>query len=301
MCEVISRRRFLTASAGAGVGVAAGGLVLAACSEGSGSSGGSGSGSGSGDAPFAMARRFPTEVLVPGAVRLPVSLVLDGQVQLSGPDTLQGRIVDSAGAEVGTTSATRRDIDRLVAPYYPFRGNVVAPGLYTLRVDGDDGDGVAFEVFAADTVSMPHVGAVLQPFDTPTVDDNRGVEPYCSLTPQPCPLHAITLTEALQSGLPVVYMVGTPAHCQTGTCAPGLEYLTATHNRVGAKVSIVHADVFADNAGTVVAPAVNALGLSYEPVLYLCAPDGTIVDQLDGVWDQTEIDEAVDRLVQQFS
>ncbi len=248
-----------------------------------------------------MARRFPNEVLVPGDVRLPVSLVRDGQVQLSGPATLQGRIIDAAGAEVATTNATRRDIDRLVPPYYPFRGAVSAPGVYTLRVDGDDGDGVAFEVFAADTVSMPHVGAVLQPFDTPTVDDHRGVEPYCSLTPQPCPLHALTLTTALQSGAPVVYMVGTPAHCQTGACAPGLEYLTTTHERVGAKVSIVHADVFADNAGTVVAPAVNALGLSYEPVVYLCAPDGTIVDQLDGVWDQTEIDEAVDGLIQRFS
>ena len=70
-------------------------------------------------------------------------------------------------------------------------------------------------------VTVPYIGSVLPPFDTPTVDDHRGVEPYCTLTPAPCPLHDVTLTQALASGKPVAYMVGTPAHCQTGTCAPG--------------------------------------------------------------------------------
>ena len=32
---------------------------------------------------------------------------------------------------------------------------------------------------------------------------------------------------------------------------------------------MVHADVYSDDAGTTVAPAVDALGLEYEPVLYL--------------------------------
>jgi hypothetical protein len=251
-------------------------------------------------APFALARRFPNEVLVPGQVRLPVSLVRDGTVQTSGPASLRGRVLAADGS-VATTTATRRDIDPQVPPYWAFRVEVPTAGVYTLRVDGDDGDGAAFEVFDAEQVAMPHVGSTLQPFDTPTVDDHRGVEPYCSLTPQPCPLHSVTLTQALEAGQPLVYMVGTPAHCQTGTCAPGLEYLSSTHARVGDAVTMVHADVFADNAGTIVSPAVNALGLSYEPVVYLCAPDGRIVEQLDGVWDQTEVDEAVDRLISQFS
>ena len=47
---------------------------------------------------------------------------------------------------------------------------------------------------------------------------------------------------------------------------------------------------------TTLAPAVNALGISYEPVLYLCHPDGTIVDHLDGIWDQTELDESLAQL-----
>ena len=86
-------------------------------------------------------------------------------------------------------------------------------------------------------------------------------------------------------------MVGTPAHCQTGTCAPGLEFLIAEHARVGDKIVMVHADVYSDNAATTVAPAVAALGLDYEPVLYLVGPDGIVRDRIDVVWDQTELDE----------
>ena len=60
---------------------------------------------------------------------------------------------------------------------------------------------------------------------------------------------------------------------------------------------MVHADVYADNAGTKLAPAVDALGIDYEPVVYFCAADGTIVDRLDAIWDQAEIDQRVDALL----
>jgi hypothetical protein len=43
-----------------------------------------------------------------------------------------------------------------------------------------------------------------------------------------------------------------------------------------------------------VAPAVAALGLEYEPVLYLCTSDGTVRDRIDVMWDQSELDERLD-------
>jgi hypothetical protein len=49
-------------------------------------------------------------------------------------------------------------------------------------------------------------------------------------------------------------MIGTPAHCQTGTCAPALEFLVKSHERLGDQVVMVHADVYADDAATTVAP-----------------------------------------------
>jgi hypothetical protein len=142
-------------------------------------------------------------------------------------------------------------------------------------------------------VTVPYIGSLLPPFDTPTVDNHRGVEPYCTLTPAPCPLHEVTLTQAMTSAKPVAYMIGTPAHCQTGTCAPALEFLVNSHTRLGDAVMMVHADVYADDSATAVAPAVTALGLEYEPVLYL-VKDGIVKDRIDVVWDQSELDERLD-------
>jgi hypothetical protein len=243
--------------------------------------------------PMTLVARFPNDaLLVPGTPRVAVSIAVGGTIQAGGPATMQGRILDQSGAKLADVNAKLRNTGTTTA-YWAFRPQLDTPGFYTLRVDGDDGSGQAFQIADPATVTMPHTGGVLPPFDTPTVADHRGVEPYCSLTPQPCPLHDITLTDALKRGKPVVYMVGTPAHCQTGACAPALELLVGAHQRLGDKVAMVHADVYADNAGTKLAPAVDALGLSYEPVVYLCKPDGTIVDHLDGVWDATELDESL--------
>ena len=250
---------------------------------------------------FGVVQRFPSEPLfTPGAVRLPVSLI-DQESNLSdGPATLTGWIEHFDGERVTDVTAPRRGVG-IEIPYWEVRATIATAGVYTLRFEGDDGHGANFEVFEQVDVASPLTGKKLPPFDTPTVDNHRGVEPYCSLTPAPCPLHAVTLTEALASaaanGTPVIYIVGTPAHCETGTCAPGLEFLVNEHARLGDSVVMVHADVYTDDSATTVAPAVVALNVQYEPIVYLCTADGVIVDRLDGIWDASELTERVDLLV----
>jgi hypothetical protein len=59
---------------------------------------------------------------------------------------------------------------------------------------------------------------------------------------------------------------------------------------------MVHADVYTDDTATSLAPAVTFLNLTYEPVVYLCAPGGLIRERLDGIWNGEELDEALTRL-----
>jgi hypothetical protein len=269
MSTMSMSRRQLLAGAGALV-------VLASC--------------GSDPKKFALLSRAPNGTLVPGDVRLPVSIGDKGSLLQSGPSELKGRVLDANDTEIMSVSAAIRSRD-MVIPYWPFNLPLSQPGNYTLRVDGDDGFGAAFQVTDPSAVTVPYVGSVIPPFDTPTVDNHRGVEPYCTLSPSPCPFHDFTLTEALDSGKPVAYMVGTPAHCETGVCGPALEFLVKSRDRYGEKMVTVHADVYSDAAGTTVAPAVEALGLTYEPVLYLCAPGGSVRDRIDVIWDQSELDE----------
>ncbi|MBI5089286.1 MAG: hypothetical protein HZB15_10640 [Actinobacteria bacterium] len=99
----------------------------------------------------------------------------------------------------------------------------------------------------------------------------------------------MTLTEALAMGKPVVYMVGTPAHCQFATCGPGLEFLIDLAGRYP-DVTFVHAEVYSDPEGTEVAPAVDAIGLDYEPVIWVTDAAGVVRQRIDIVWDETDLE-----------
>jgi len=290
-----SRRGLLAATGGA--------LILAACGDdstaSSKTSGSTSANAGGVEAPdsFAVVQRFPNHPLfTPGDVRLPVSLANAAGNLSDGPATLKGWIEDFDGKRIADIAATRRAVG-IDVPYWEVRANLPKALVYTLRFEGDDGYGATFELYEETDVVSPLTGSELQPFDTPTVADHRGVEPYCSLTPAPCPLHDVTLTDALASGTLVAYMIGTPAHCTTGTCAPGLEFLVTEHARVGDVITMVHADVYADDAATTVAPAVVALNVDYEPIIYFCTADGVIVDRLDGIWDASELTERIDLLL----
>lgn len=293
---LLTRRGLLAATGGA--------LVLAACGDDSTQSSSSDPESSDLESaptttpgPFIVVQRFPNfPLFTPGEVRLPISLADQAGNLGDGPATLTGWIEDFDAQRIADIAAPRRAAG-IEIPYWEVRATLDTAGVYTMRFEGDDGFGAAFEVYDEVEVDTPVTGTKLPPFETPTVDDHRGVEPYCTLTPKPCPLHAVTLTEALASSKPVIYMVGTPAHCTTGTCAPGLEFLVAEHVRLGDTVTMVHADVYADDAATIVAPAVVALNVQYEPIIYLCTSDGVIVDRLDGIWDASELTERVDLLV----
>ena len=44
------------------------------------------------------------------------------------------------------------------------------------------------------------------------------------------------------------------------------------------------------------APAVEAVGMFYEPALFVTDATGIVVERLDAVWDETELVDALDRV-----
>ncbi len=254
----------------------------------------------SGAATYTIVQRFPQNVQEPGPVRLPMSLgTAQGQLVQDGPDTLGAQVTDVDGAPLGERlSAVRRDVEP--GPYYDFRTEIDAPGVYYLVVDGGPAQGAAFQIMEPGTVTVPGPGQPLPPFDTPTIDDARGVDPVCTRSPEPCPFHDVTLTEALESGAEsgkgVVYLVGTPAFCQTGTCAPALESIIDLQSEYADRYTFVHAEVYTDNTATTPAPAVDAAGLTYEPALFITDATGTVIERLDAVWNGAELAEVLDTL-----
>jgi hypothetical protein len=239
-------------------------------------------------------RWIPTE-LVPGEQRLPVSLADSNGLVTAGPQRLTATLVDLDTDEVISSGlfADRRTLGDDTIPFWVFRTALDRVGTFALVIEGGPEEGAAFQTFDPSSLAVARTGQKLPAFDTPTLDDPRGVEEVCTRTPEACPFHSVTLTEAMNTGKPVVYLVGTPAHCQTGVCGPVLEQLIPLADELGDSVVFVHADVYADRAATVVAPAVEAANLTFEPVLFVTDANGVIVERLDAIWDVNEVKEAL--------
>lgn len=274
-----------------GGALAVGGL-LAACGDSSDSGDAASSDTGPADG-FVLATRYPvSKALTPGEMRLAVSLAdQNASLITGGPATIRGVVRDEQGTVITEFEAPRRGTG-LGVPYWSITTTIPTAGLYDLKVEGATGDPAKFLVWDPSEVTVPSPTMALPPFDTPTFDDARGVDPICSrslVADGPCPFHEVTLTDALDAGLPVVYLVGTPAFCQTGTCGPGLDFLIESAKALKGKATFVHAEVYADDKGTEVAPAVDAAGLDYEPVIWVTDATGTITRRIDIVWDQDEL------------
>jgi hypothetical protein len=292
----VSRRSLLLGAAG----LIGGPILLAACSGSDSPSSSNAAGSGGSAAPsagatlpadgFVIAPRFPNvKAFSPGPVRLPISLT-DVQASLltTGPDTLTGSITNEAGDVVASISAARRGTG-LSGPYWSIVADLPTTGLYEITIDEAVGGAASLLIYDPAEITMPTIGSVLPGFDTPTLTDARDVDPICTLDPGPCPFHAVSLNEALALGKPVVYMVGTPAHCQFATCGPGLEFLIDKSTQYADRVTFVHAEVYSDPAGTTVAPAVDALSLQYEPVMFFTDGTGTVTNRVDIIWDESDL------------
>jgi hypothetical protein len=296
--EAWSRRSFLIGSAAvlaAGALAACGGSGDADGDDGDGADGDGGDGGGGASSPtaasaneeaaaatgtFTVVQRFPQGMQVPGAQRLPISLST-GAAELieDGPETLGATVVDEEGNMVGgALTARRRDVDP--APYYDFRPAVSEAGFYFLVVDGGPADGAGFQVRSPDEVPVPTPG-----------------DPLCTRTPDPCPFHDLTLTEALEGDTVVAYYVGTPAFCSTGSCGPALESMIELREEFAETVTFVHAEVYTDTTATEVTEAVEAVGLIYEPALFIADADGVVIERLDAVWNVDELRETLTRAV----
>lgn len=220
-------------------------------------------------------------------------------------DELAVTVRDPDGNVVADAVTATLRTEGLPRAYYSFEFTPQTAGFYDFTMPTDNG-----EVFSQVQVVEPDdptLGGLIGPGDqmpaveTPTDDDSRGVTPICTQEPS-CDLHTVTVAEALGGGA-MVLLVATPAFCQTAVCGPVLEVMIDQMPDFP-DVRFVHAEVFADpaNNSTPVlpedfAPVVDALGLPFEPVLYTVGADGVVLERLDYIFDGSEVNEAVQRLV----
>ena len=121
------------------------------------------------------------------------------------------------------------------------------------------------------------------------------MNPICTRDPA-CPLHKVSLTDALAKGKPVAYLIGTPAYCKTAVCGPVLDLLLAEQPK-RPDFTMVHAEVYTDDTLEAIAPAVTAYHLNFEPALFVANDQGVLVARLDSIYDTRELTAALDLAV----
>jgi hypothetical protein len=274
-------------------------VVLAACGSSSKTSGSASSTDARPD--LTMISFSDTSALLPGhPQRVTIGFADKDGAVLSDPPAKAPIVftVESNGQRIGAPITVEAHNAGIPKAYYPVVFTPPADGVYSISASVDNAPvGTTFQI--GSTTSVVAVGQPMIPFDTPMVADPRGVELLCTHNPQ-CPLHDVTLRDALATGTPVAFLIATPQFCQQAICGPVLDVLLSQKDAFPG-VKMLHSEVYPTVAdaqpGTLkVTDVVSAYGLTFEPVLYLAYKDGTIVNRLDTIFDEAELHDALTKL-----
>lgn len=252
-------------------------------------------------------QRIPLAIVAPdstdgGAMALPdddqevvVTIDLDGDTVDQIP--VRGRVVDHD--HVGQPDPGHQHAGRF--RYYPVRTTLPTPGIYDMSVElGGTRSRLPIQAFDPAEATVPLAKDPFPVVPTPTAANPDGVDPLCTRF-EPCPFHQLDAADLVGGGRPFGLLVATPAYCSSAYCGPALETLIEVAGD-RTDLDVVHVEVYANPAevgGNItdpairLAPAVERLGLTFEPSLFLVAGDGIIVDRLDAVFDRRELDEAI--------
>ena len=292
----LSRRSLLAAGTGAFA------LLLGACSSDSGTKKAvkaTKATPGATKGKISLAQMFDPRVPVGTPLRLPLGLVDGEGVFLKDPPAAISARLGPEDGDLGPSIELSRRDEGLERAYFPLLTTLATPGSWRLEVTAA-GQTLESTLSALGPTDMP--GRVVQPGEqlpaiaTPTTASPREVNPICTAEP-PCPLHEVSLDRALTIGKPIALLVSTPAFCQTSICGPVLDLFVDQGRAFGESVTMMHIEVYTDNTAKKTADTVEALGLTYEPSLFLAAPDGTLSERLDFIFDTGELAEGLARLV----
>lgn len=295
----LGRRRFIAGAGAFGLGA----VILGACGGDDDSSSSAGGDSGGGDGAeryivpaFPDGFRSPAILVAGFPARAPL-VVTDGTGPLTSGAPAEIQVTLSHEGSIVDELTLPRHGEGLAVPYYPLTFTPEEAGTYQALADFSDLP-VEFRVVMPGETGVIQVGEPIRPLPTPTVADPLGVDPICTRTPDPCPLHEVTLEEAIAAPGPTVFYIGTPAFCQTAVCGPALELLLeALQDRP--EVTAVHAEVYVDPYGEDFetrrhTQAIDVYGLDFEPQLVVADATGKVTAVLNATMDATEIAAALD-------
>jgi hypothetical protein len=97
----------------------------------------------------------------------------------------------------------------------------------------------------------------------------------CTRTPV-CPMHAVSLDQALTSGRPTVISFATPLLCASRMCGPVVDEQLLAYQQLKAQANFLHVEIYPQRDPTRPAPLYRAWGLPSEPWVFVLDRQGVI-------------------------
>jgi hypothetical protein len=209
------------------------------------------------------------------------------RLALAPPGSTQGQIVTAVPMKTGLPK--NRGV-------YVVDAVLNQPGVYPGEVL-TQGHRLPMSLQVKATPDAPAIGAAASRAPSPTPQSPLGVNPICTRRPA-CPLHAVSLSDAIGTGRPVAALFATPALCQTRYCGPVLDELLSVPAAYQDRVTFVHVEIYRTlTGGNEESPTVQAWNIPYEPFFFTIDGTGIIRGRLDAAFGRDEITPLLDALV----
>jgi hypothetical protein len=136
------------------------------------------------------------------------------------------------------------------------------------------------------------VGSKAKPVATPVATTAAGRKKICTREPA-CPLHTISLDDALAAGRPTVVNFATPLLCSSQMCGPVVDEQMVAADKFGGKASFIHVEIYPSRNTAKPARTFLQYGFTTEPWLLVVDRDGVIRARHEGPVTAGQIEDAL--------
>ena len=182
------------------------------------------------------------------------------------------------------------------------------PGRWGLGIEAAIADGslwagsTSFDV--KETSATPAIGASVPRSASKTAADVDSLDQLTTDSDPDPDFYAMTIADAIDSGLPSVVVFATPAYCTTSTCGPQLRVVKQLKEAYGSGVNFIHVEVW-DNPHEIegdlsrgkISPTLAEWGLTTEPWTFILEREGTVAAKFEGFVTAEELGPSLESIV----
>jgi hypothetical protein len=150
-------------------------------------------------------------------------------------------------------------------------------------------------IVVGDQLVVP-IGSKARSGASPVATTAKGRAKICTRDPA-CPMHSISLDNALTNGRPTVLSFATPLLCASRMCGPVVDEQLQAFDAMGDQANFIHVEIYPGRKTDQPAPLYNAWGLKSEPWLFVIDKQGIIRARSEGPVVASEIRAALKPLV----